>query len=444
MDFCETYSPHFIHQGMNSVAHARHYLAGLLGTQRRKNMEAIGHDVTDSDYQGLEQFISSSPWDHRALMDQVACDANEMLGDEHQAGLYIDETSFLKKGHASVGVQRQWSGRAGKIENCQVGVFACLGRHDQVCMTDFRLYLPKSWTEDPARLTKAKVPENQREYKTKWQQALEMVRHARELGLKYGWVGMDSLYGSTAEFVNALEDMGEYFVGDVNRCTKVWTRQPQLEPERHQGSSVGRPRKHRHLSKSNEAEYVRIDALTKSHFERESREVKYRQGSKGELWTRVWVRTVWTWERRRDTQARERLLIVRQDRDGSFKYTLSNLPAGKSWSYYAWVQAQRFWIEHAFCEAKSQLGMAQYQVRVWKGWHHHIALTALALLFSAKLRLRMKESAPLLSVRDITELLDFYLPRRRHDEEELIANIRHRHRLRDEDLRRRQRQRTGI
>ena len=98
MDFCDSYAPHFVHQGMNSIGHARHYLSGLLGTQRRKNIETIENDVTGSDYQGLEQFISSSPWEHQAVMDQVARDANQLLGHERLAGLYLDESSFLKKG----------------------------------------------------------------------------------------------------------------------------------------------------------------------------------------------------------------------------------------------------------------------------------------------------------------------------------------------------------
>ncbi|MCC5022596.1 MAG: hypothetical protein J6386_07265 [Candidatus Synoicihabitans palmerolidicus] len=90
--------------------------------------------------------------------------------------------------------------------------------------------------------------------------------------------------------------------------------------------------------------------------------------------------------------------------DNSFKYSLSNLPAGRSWAHYAWAQAQRFWIEHAFHEAKSQLGMAQYQVRVWPSWHHHMALVAMAMLFSPKLCTQVHAQIPLLSVRDITEL----------------------------------------
>ena len=428
---------------MNSVGHARHYLSGLLGTQRRKNIEVIGEDVKGSDYQGMEQFISSSPWDHLAVMDQVALDANELLGDEELTGLYIDESSFLKKGHASVGVQRQWSGRAGKVENCQVGVYACLGRDDRVCLTDYRLFLPEAWTQETKRLDKAKVPQDKREYRSKHDQALDMISHAKELGLKFGWVGFDSLYGNKRELVNAVEDIGLRFVGDVNKTTKVWTREPALLEPDGNTPGRGRPVKNVRLSQDNQAEYLSVSALTEEHFDSCSKQVCYRKGTKGELWTQVWVRQVWTWEPGAEG-ARKRLLIVRRDSDGAYKYNLSNLPAGKSWAYYAWAQAQRFWIEHAFHDAKSQLGMAQYQVRVWRGWHHHMAMVAMALLFSQKLRTTLRESAPLLSVRDITELLAYYLPRKRIDEAHVLKNIKQRHRRRMDDIKRRERKRNGL
>ncbi len=179
MDFCQKYDRHFIGQGRNSVDHARHYITGLMGTQRRKNMETIENDVVGSDYQGLEQFISSSPWDHRSLPDDVARDADQAIGDDTEAGFFLDETSFLKKGKSSVGVQRQWSGRAGKVENCQVGVFASLGRNDGFCLMDFQPYLPESRAEDPDRCAKAKIPGDRRLYQPKWRQALDPVKRAR-------------------------------------------------------------------------------------------------------------------------------------------------------------------------------------------------------------------------------------------------------------------------
>lgn len=443
MDLCERYSHHFVQQGMNSVGHARHYLSGLLGTQRRKNIETIHLDVAHSDYQGMEQFISSSPWCHRALMEQAAREADALLGHEADTGLFIDESSFLKKGSASVGVQRQWSGRAGKIENCQVGVFASLGHKDgQIALTDFRLYLPQSWAEDSPRCDKARVPEDQRVYQAKWQQALEMVRSARELKLRHGWVGVDSLYGSHAAFLNELEDMGEKFMADVNKVTKVWTSKPRLEALGNAGSQGGRPRKHPRLGEDNRARYLSVEDLVQERFASGSREVCYRQGQKGQQRTRFWTGEVWCWEKGW-SQPRRRMLVVRQEADESFKYSLSNA-MGSTWERLAWMQGQRFWMEHAFHEAKSQLGMAQYQVRVWRGWHHHISLVCLALLLSVRIKQITREQAPLLSTRDITELLDIYLPRKGLNEQEVIAQIRQRHRQRQADIDRRKNLKLGL
>lgn len=443
MDFCESYSRHFVGWGMNSVGHARHYLSGLLGAQRRKNIETIGEDVKGSDYQGMEQFVSSSPWDHRRVMEQVAADADALLGDSESAGLYIDESSFVKKGRCSVGVQRQWSGRAGKVENCQVGVYACLGKGDRVCLTDFRLFLPESWAQDSSRLDKAKVPEDSRGYLGKRGQALEMIARAKAAGLRFGWVGFDSLYGSSRKLVDAVEDMGLRFVGDVSRVTKAWTSEPSLvAPSAGRSGRGRRPAKYR-LADGNRAECLSVEEIVAESFDSSCRKVCYRKGAKGELWTEAWVREVWTWEPGTE-RARQRLLVVRRESDGSFKYSLSNLPSGKTLEYYAWAQGQRFWIEHAFHEAKSQLGMAQYQVRVWRGWHHHMALVSMALLFSQKLRIDNEDTVPLLSVRDITELLDYYLPRKRVDEAEVHATIRKRHERRQRDIDRRERHRTGL
>jgi len=327
MNFCEDYSEHFVARGRNSVDHARGYMSGLLGRQRRKNMETISWDVDRSDYQGIEQFISSSSWDEKALLSQLAKDANRELGADG-AGLYIDETSFVKKGKSSVGVKRQYCGRLGKLENCQVGVFACLGRRRQCVPVDFRLFLPEDWAEDPERCAKAGVPEDRRSHKTK---------------LKF----------------------------------------------------------------------------------------------------RFWSREVWTWEPAWK-KPRRRLLLIRQNEDASFKYSLSNFSSETSWETLAYMQAQRFWIEHGFHEAKSQLGMAQYQVRVWRGWHHHMALICLACLFVVKEQRIAKEEMPLLTARDITELLDIYLPRRERTEGEIYRQIRERHRSRKKDLERRRDKTIGL
>ncbi|MEX2579713.1 MAG: IS701 family transposase [Verrucomicrobiales bacterium] len=431
---------------MNGVTHARHYLSGLLGKQRRKNIETIENDVAGSDYQGMEQFVSSSPWSHEAVMEQVASEADRLIGDEESAGFYIDESSFVKKGKASVGVQRQWCGRLGKLENCQVGVFACLGAGERYAITDYRLYLPEQWAEDARRCDKAKIPEEHREYRPKWKLALEMVFSARRRGMRFGFVGCDSLYGSNALFLNALEDAGELFMADVDKSKQVWLEEPLIQSPTSCGTErakQGRPRKHPRLDAANEAGRIRVGELAARLRDDDFRELAFRQGSKGKVCGRFWMGEVWHWERG-ESRARRRRLLVRKDADGSMKYSLTNLPEGKQLVEYARAQGQRYWIEHAFHEAKSQLGMAQYQVRVWRGWHHHMALVCMAQLFVETHKKAVSEEAPLLTARDITELLAYYLPRRDRTEVEVHEQIRKRHEKRRADIERREQHLTGL
>lgn len=445
MDFCQRYDRHFIGQGRNSIDHARHYLTGLMGTQRSKNMETFENDVAGSDYQGMEQFISSSPWDHRALLDDVARDASEAIGDDNETGLFLDETSFLKKGKSSVGVQRQWSGRAGKVENCQVGVFASLGRGDEFALIDYLLYLPESWAEDPARCAKAKIPENQCFYQPKWRLALDLVKRARANQVKFGWVGADALYGNNHEFLNALEDSGERFMADIHSNHKVWLERPALEFPSPGKGKRGRPvTKLKLESNVDHSLYQRVDRICRDNFDKHSKEISFRQGSKGSLTGRFYSRAVWTWDEKVDGPPRERRLLVREDESGDLKYSLTNIPPETSLKRLAYIQNQRYWIEHAFHEAKNELGMSQYQVRVWQGWNHHMALICLATVFMAKEKQRNKSAYPLLSCRDIVELLDHYLPRRHREEEELHAQIKKRHASRQRDIDRRKQHKPGL
>lgn len=410
--------------------HARHYLSGLLGTQRRKNIGRIEEDVLGSNYQGMQQFITDSPWVQEALIEDVAKEANALLGRHRDTGFYLDESGFVKKGNASVGVQRQYCGRLGKIENCQVGVFACLGRGERVTMADFRLFLPETWAKDEERCRKAKVPEAERRHRTKTELALEMIEGAKRRGLSFQWVGADEVYGNNTALTNAIDDMGEVFLMDVARSLRVWdcNPDPQPAPENRQG----RPRT-RSVAGNGEARASSVRALTAKHFASESREVTIRETTKGPLRAKIWVKEVWQWDGK-SPKARRRRLVVRQEEDGSFKYSLSNASSHTRWERLAYMQAQRFWIERAFQDAKSELGMAQYEVRTWRGWHHHMALVCLAMLFVLKERIAAVDHTPLLSPRDIVELLDYYLPRRNRDPEEILKRMRTRHEQRQRSI----------
>lgn len=417
---------HFVVRGKDVSTHARHFLSGILGNPRRKNIEGIEADVAHSDYQSMQQFISDSPWDHAALMDQVARDADGMLGGHRDSALYLDETSFVKKGEASVGVQRQYCGRLGKTENCQVGVFASLGRGRRVTIVDFRLFLPESWAQDPERCDKAKVPQEYRAHHTKTALALQMVKAARERGSRHAWIGGDEVYGNNQSFCAQLEDLGETFLMDVAHNTLVWDAHPQPHVPA-ASERKGRPRTRAQAGNAQAAAH-KISALVKRDFTSQSRCLTLRQSSQGALRAPIWVKPVWLWDGESPV-VRARLLVVRQEADGTFKYSLSNAAQNTTWERLAYMQTQRYWIEHSFGEAKGELGLAHYEVRSWRGWHHHIAMVSLAQLFTVKERLLHDESA-LLSARDIVELLAHYLPRRERTEGEVFRQLQARHRRR--------------
>jgi SRSO17 transposase len=431
MELCADYQKHFIVHGRDVGEHARHYLTGLLGRNIRKSIGRIEEALPDSNYQGLQQFISDSPWDEQALLRQVRAEAEAVLGRHRDTALYLDETSFVKKGAASVGVQRQYCGRLGKLDNCQVGVFACLGRGERTTLVDFRLFLPESWAQDPVRCQKAKVPETERRHQTKAQLALAMVRQARAEGLSYRWVGGDEIYGNNRPLTDALDDAGEIFLMDIASTHQLWDRDP--------GGAVpastkrkGRPRTQRVVTAGQVVKKSAAQWVT-ANFAEASRELFLRSSTKGPLRAKIWVKEVWQWEPA-DPQARRRLLVVRQERDGTFKYSLSNAAADTAWERLAYMQTQRFWIERAFQDAKSELGMADYEVRGWKGWHHHMALVCLALVFTVKERIAQAESLPLLSVRDIVELLEIHLPRRPQTPAAVLAAMSRRHRARQKSI----------
>ena len=418
------YSSHFVVRGKDVNRHATDHLSGLLGTDRRKNIERIHGDIPESNYQAMQQFVSDSPWDEKQLMNQVAGEVNGILGGHPYSALLIDETGFVKKGDRSVGVQRQYCGRLGKKENCQMGVFACLGREDKAAVVDFRLFLPESWAQAPERCQKANIPEEQRQHRTKLDLALEMVRSAQARGLKFDWVLADSAYGCSKEFCEALEQMGLLFMCDTSATNCVWDADPQPRLGKKK-EGKGRPSSRYHAGNEG-AKKWRIADLVKARFDPEAREVVIRPSSKGKLRARVWVSEVWVWDEG-DEKSTRRTLVAREMEDGEIKTSWTNAPATMRWETLAYMQAQRHWVERTFQDGKSQLGMAQYEVRKWRGWRHHMALVSLAMLFTLKERIAHSESAPLLSARDVVELLEYYLPRRGGKEEEVVADLVRRH-----------------
>jgi SRSO17 transposase len=407
---------------------ARQYLYGLMQADKR-NMERMAEAVPDSDEQVLQNFLTHSSWDHRPVMDRVARHADGCIGAEVDAGLYIDETAFQKKGDKSVGVARQWNGRLGKQENSQVGVFGALGRGDRVSLIDARLYLPQEWIDNPARCDEADIPKAEQVHRTKLELALQIVHQARHNGVRFEWVGMDGGYGQSLVLLEALQAQGETFLAEIHSDRHIYLKDPAPYVPPQEGPGRKRSRYH------SDTNAIEVRRWIKRQPTSAWRKVILRDTTKGELVVEILHRRVWLWDKRSPSANCWHLIVRREvNSPGTIKYSLSNAPEQTSPAKLALMQAQRFWIERAFQDAKSHIGMAQYQARKWQSWHRHMALVMMAMQFMLETRINHAECYPLLSCYDIQILLATTLPDRRDSREEVLRQMKERHRMRQASI----------
>ena len=423
--FVTSYSHQFQVNKKNVSPRAHQYIKGLLQA-RHRNMEKMAEVIPQTDEQALQQFLSDSPWDYQGVMDQVAGDANALLGGGDSA-LLLDETGVVKKGKHSVGVARQWCGRLGKVDNCQVGVFAALAKGNDCCLIDAQLYLPQSWIDDPVRCEKARVPPEKQTLRTKIDIALELVKRARDNGLEYGWIGADGAYGKDKSFQYALHQLGEVFVLDVPQDFMVYCQDPQ--PGIPWTSTVGRtPTRYK-----SQAQPIEVRQWVRVQGESPWRRYTFRQGVQGSMTVEAQHERVWVWDGR-SAQAHLWHLLVKREADGSLKYSISNAPAQTSTRRLLYMQGQRHFIERSFQDSKSHLGLDQYQARNWNSWHHHMALIMMAMVFLLQQRILRKTSYPLLTVSDMVFVFATILPSRQNNLVQAIEIIEQRHRKRQRDI----------
>ena len=425
LDFCDRFGGHFRQRTRTVETAARHYVRGLLQAET-KNMERMEEAIPDADHQALQHMLSESAWSERAVLDHVAQEANRLLGGHADSALLIDESGCPKQGTHSVGVARQWCGQLGKVENCQVGVFAALSRGTGVTLIDERLFLPEAWTNDPARCQAAGIPKIQRGFQRKIDLALAMIAHARQQNIGFAWVGFDGFYGSDPTFLRALDAQGEIFVGDVHKDQRIYLDDPQpiVPPAKTtHGRHPTRPQA--------QTLAVRVDLWTQQQPATAWQSVTLRAGTKGPLRVEILHRRVWLWDGE-EAQARPWHLIVRREIDTptEIKYSLSNAPADTPAPRLAFMQGQRYWIERALQQGKQDVGLGDCQVRGWRGWHHHMTLVMMAMLFGLEERRLHQQTRPLLSGTDIRALLNHFLPRRDTTLEEVLRQMEVRHRKR--------------
>lgn len=322
-----------------------------------------------------------------------------------------------------MGVARQWCGRLGKVDNCQVAVFAVLTDGQRHAPVDMRLYLPQRWIEDLKRCDRAGIPVSVRQLRSKAELALEIVRAARARGMQFAWVGVDGGYGKEPAFLRALDDAGEVFVADVHSTQMVWTEPPGLHVPAPKSPRGRHPTRQRAA-----AEPLSVETLVSRFRAEDWTRCLLRDSTRGPLQVDIAHRRVWLWD---GAEAKTRCwhLIVRREVGSprTVKYSLSNAPADTTPLQLARMQGQRYWVERAFEDAKGQCGLADYQVQGWLAWHHHVTMVMLAMLFIAEQRAAHQPTLALLSPRDIVEMLKETLPRKPDGKHALVARINQRH-----------------
>jgi SRSO17 transposase len=349
-----------------SRRHTHTYLSGLLSDVGHKNAESIAYRY-DLDRQVIQRFIGEVAWDHSPLTDELTRQVAAAIG-RPDAVLVFDPSAFAKKGDASVGVQRQWCGRLGKVDNCQVGVYLGYVSDADHALVDFRLYLPRQWAKDCKRRKKAGVPKTVK-YQTRHELALEMLAR-RGPSLPHGWVAGDDEMGRPAWFRRRLAAEDERYLLAVPSNTTV--RDLEAEPPPY-GGHGRRPRvPFRGVRAWGQG--LPAEAWTK---------VTVRDGEKGPLEVEIVARRVESKVDRRAAGFEETLVVVRFVDGGAVKhdYYLSNAARDTPLVEFARVVKAAHRVEECLKRSKSEAGLGEYQVRNWLGWHHHMALSLLATWF---------------------------------------------------------------
>jgi SRSO17 transposase len=303
--------------------------------------------------------------------------------------LIFDETGFIKKGNDSIGVSRQYCGSIGKVDNCQVGVFTAYASPFGYALLDKRLFIPEKWFSDDykARRKKCKLPENT-EFKTKPRLAIEMLNNIVEEELiPFKYVLGDSLYGSSPEFIEAVEScVGVTYFVEVPSDTRCWLKRPITRKKQYKYKGAIRSKT---VLEKTDKKPIAASTLAKNINDYFWYRRKVSEGTKGPIEYEFTKRRIIL--SYNDLPQKTVWLIIRRTIEDQpvYKYYLSNAPTSARLSLFVWLSGIRWAIEQCFEETKSELGMDHYEVRKYTGWHHHILTCLLAHFFLWHLKIRL-------------------------------------------------------
>jgi SRSO17 transposase len=343
-------------------ARVREYLSGLVAGLERKNGWTLAERAGESSPDGMQRLLRWADWDVDGVRDDLRAYVAGRLG-EPDGVLIADETGFLKKGSKSAGVQRQYSGTAGRTENCQIGVFLAYASARGHALIDRELYLPQSWADDRDRCRAAGIPDEV-EFTTKARLAQAMIARALDAGVPFAWFTADEIYGQ-AKYLRAwLEDHGVSYVMAIRRSDTFTT-------------ATGEQRADALIAALPARSWQRLSAGAGAH------------GPRDYHWARIPIPSA-------TTPGRTQWLLARRSLSdpGQIAYYACYGPARARLVDLAWVAGSRWHIEECFQQAKGEAGLDHYQVRTWRAWHAHITLSMLALAWLAASRAQAAKGEP--------------------------------------------------
>ena len=407
------YEPYF--KRKEQVKQAKGYLEGLMQTLPNKSIERIVlHNQGDDGnaIRAMQHFMSAGAWDDEAILSRHRQEVAQEIGSS-EGVLIVDDSGFPKQGDASVGVKRQWCGQLGKVANCQVGVFVGYASQAGYTLLDRRLYLPEDWVTDEAyaeRREKCGVPAAI-DFQTKPELAAEMIQSiAAEGYLAFKWLTCDAAFGRDGDFLDRVGQLVTYFA-EIPRDTEAWLERPKTAvPD---WSGKGRKPTQPHLLTGQPAAQSVLQIAADLNPDQWSRQT-IKQGSKGPL--------VADFAALRIINVRQGLpgdqvwLILRRNPlTHEIKFYLSNAPDETPLSDFVRISGLRWPIETGFENSKQELGMGDYQLRGWLGWHHHMTLVILAHFFLLKSQRHLQNNVPKLTLPQAILLLKAVLPQPKFD-----------------------------
>ncbi len=423
----EFYQPCFVTKTRDTSQHAYDYMRGQLTMEAKRHFAGIGRKIGGRDGQSLQHFMTNSPWKGASVYQKIQEEMGEIPQLATGSVLILDESADEKAGTDSAGAARQYNGRLGKIDVCQVAVVLSLanwksGPWTIWSMIDSELFIPEMWFT-PAyenKRKKLRIPE-ERKFATKLELGLQMIRQAKKRGLPFESVACDELYGRSAEFRAQLDDEEIMYAADIPANLRVYLKKPETGiPQKRKGKQGPQPKKLRVTNGVQAETPYRLARSKRTHWDF----LQVRSNERGFLEAHFSARRVWTWSEKQP-EPREEWLIIRRESNGEHTYTLSNAAADVPLSQLVEPGCSRYFVERTIQDGKEECGWDEFQAQKYPAWEHHTALTACTLWFIAKTKLKYAlqherdpdliqqlevEVLPALSTANVRELMQAVLP----------------------------------